>query len=176
MAKETYTVVLRGGDNSSNVLSGDATSCKFSVNWRSVLPEKYRKFRLNTFFRTHTQLKDSVTVKDVVYVESDAFPKQHFYDSLRNGNNTLVAIAPIHNGYYTQDDTATAEVVDESTTTYTYDNRTYVYNESKEIPLTVNFPHQDVFSVELTNIAGELLDPDDYTSWVLVFNFEGIEG
>jgi hypothetical protein len=154
---EHYTVVIRGGQDSPNILSGDETAAKFFINWATVIPKKHQKFTLYSYFRTHTRPTSEVEPDPIIYVECSAFPKVGFFDNLRNSASSIVAIAPPNINFS-----------DSS-------GNTYFHHESKSIPMTVSYPHQDVFDIKLTNIAGAVLDADDFTNWVLVLDLVPID-
>lgn len=55
MAEESYTVIIRGGDSANgapNRVSGNGTDAVYRVDWTSILPTKYQRFRLKSSFRS----------------------------------------------------------------------------------------------------------------------------
>jgi hypothetical protein len=157
MSKEHFTVVIRGGANSPNIISGDETEAKYFINWATVIPKKYQKFTLYSYFRsTPRSTTDIIDPDTMVYVECNAFQKRGFFDSKSNTPSALICVAPLQQ-------------------TYMDTGYTMLHHESKSIPITVSYPHQDMFDVKLTNIAGEALTATNFTNWVLVLDLVPID-
>jgi hypothetical protein len=182
---EHYTVVIRGGQESPNILSGNETEAKYFINWATVIPKKHKKFTLYSYFRTTSLATTDVVPYSMIFVECDAFQKVGQFDNKTNGQSSLIAIAPSHQTYHQTNETSQVTgTIDPSTgelTTVEADNgaSTLVHNESKSIPITVTYPHQDIFNVKLTDIKGSVLDSDEFDglffSWVLVLDLVPIE-
>jgi hypothetical protein len=177
---EHYTVVIRGGTDSPKIVSGNETYARFFINWATVIPKKYQKFSLYSYFRSHPRSTADVSPDPIVYVECDAFQKHGFFDSKSNTPSALISIAPLQQTYYktSQATTTTGTIAtDDGDVDIVTDtgSSTFFHHESKSIPITVSYPHQDMFDVKLTNIAGEALTATNFTNWVLVLDLVPIE-
>ena len=155
---ETYTVVLRSGTNPPNRISGDATDGTYYVDWLRVLPKKYKRFELQTYFRNTPRSDLTTTDDDFVCVECSAFPKHNFFDNLRNLPSNFICLAPT---YYIA----------------TISSNPYFYNESNQsnMPsIMVEYPVENQFQIKLTNPAGQTLTAGRYSEWMLILNFRPI--
>lgn len=156
---ETFNVIIRGGANPPNRVSGDATDGIYYVDWSSVLPKKYKRFQLSSYFRNTPRSDLTSTDDDFVCVECSAFPKQDFYDTKRNGRSNFICVAPTY-------------------LCFINGANFYLYNESNASntpDIQVQYPTENQFQIKLTDLAGATLTAGRYTEWMLVLNFRGIE-
>lgn len=156
---ESYTVVIRSGSTSNSRISGDNTDGTYYVEWNNVLPKKYKRFELHSYFRNTPKTDLTTTDDDFVCVECSAFPKHNFYDSLRCQNSNFICMAPT---YYLA----------------TINNDAYLYNESNasNMPsVMVEYPVENQFVIKLTDLTGNILTSTRYIEWVLIMNFRPIE-
>lgn len=156
---ETYTVVIRSGTNPPNRISGDATDGTYYVDWFSVLPKKYKKFELSSYFRNTPRSDLTTTDDDFVCVECSAFPKHNFFDNLRNTSSKFICMAPT---YYI----------------FTSGANPYFYNESNATNMPsvmIEYPTENQFEIKLTDLSGATLTAGRYTEWILILNFKPIK-
>ena len=162
MVNSIYTVIIRGGTNPPNRISGTSCDGVYRVDWYRVLPNfenpQHHKWRLTATF--NTELCNAYTEDEdtLVFIECDAFSRQGIFDTLNNSSSSVVCIANLHTLFYQKDEVAVISF----------------HKTNNVIPLTVQFPTQDTFSVKLTGFNGEPLDDAKYTSWVLTLQLEKV--
>ena len=150
---ESFTVVIRGGSTSNNRLSGDATNAVYNVEWTTVLPKKYKFFKLSSYFRNTPRSDLNTTDDDFVCVECTAFPQPYTHDNRTGGRGTLICIAPTY---------------------WIFTNvNPFFYNESNagNCPqITVQYPVENTFQIRLTDLQGNTLTAARYSEWSLILN------
>lgn len=159
MVKSIYTVIIRGGTNPPNRISGTSCDGVYRVDWVSVLPNfenpHHHKWQLTADFRTSMDTAYTVADDTFVFVECSAFPKMGFFDTKGNQSSPVIAIAHLQTVNNTVDDY-------------------YFHTTERVLPITVQFPTQNTFNVKLTGIAGESLTDARYGDWVLTLQLEKI--
>lgn len=151
-----YTVVIRGGTNPPNRVSGDATDGVYRVDWNLALPKKYNQFRMSSLFRNKPDTNLTTAADSLVCVECSAFPKQGFYDTKTSNRSNLICVAPSYFSYASAGN--------------------YLYNESlaQNPTMIVGYPSENMINVKLTDLSGATLTATRYTEWVLILNFEPV--
>lgn len=151
MTTETYTVVIRSSNSTAfNRIGGSHNDGTYRVDWNDILPRKYQKFRLKTQFRSASSNDIGVGTEDFVFIESNTFPRQGFYDNIRANSGNIIGFA--YNGL-----------------TYAPSSAVTTNNESPEI--TVGYPTENSFNIRLTNLTGGVHNPSRIANWVLFMTF-----
>lgn len=161
LSGEVYTVVIRGGSVSSLSsyrISGSTTDGTYRVDWSTVLPKKYDKFQLRTYFRDCPDADFTLNGESSIWVECSAFSKPNFFDNKSSGRSSLVAFAPI-TLYYNN---ATTTIVP------------YHETPASHPPMMVNYPTENIFTVKLVTSSGATIDSTNLTEWILVLTFSPI--
>lgn len=162
MVNSIYTVIIRGGTNPPNLISGESTDGVYRVDWLSVLPNfenpHHHRWRLTASFRT--EIGDSYSTADdtFVFVECPSFGKAGFYDTLRYSTSPVICVAHLNTTFYNNAET-----------------NVFSYHKTENVmPVTVHFPTENTLSIKLTGINGEILDDTKYTGWVLTLQLEKV--
>lgn len=158
---ETYTLVLRSEAVASNPLnSGTPCNATFRVDWVSLLPQRYKKFKVSSYFRTGYQAGAWSTPETIV-IHAPSFTNGTTYDSLNSGRSSVLAVAERR--------------VDNNITTTT--SNTYFISRASDIPfVTVNYPSEAFINIQLRNTNGSLVqDTDLLQEYILILNFTPLE-
>lgn len=137
---EVYTVFLRSSDGTGD----DNSSRVFYINWESVLPTKYKKFRMKILFRAS---EDAGNDQDYIFVNLDCMnPKM--WSSTTRGRSNLVNISAQFGGAANPVYQSLANDIDGLMVDYPLNNRT-----------TVSF----------TQLDGTATTPGNYMMWIQFF-------
>lgn len=151
MKDEVYTVLIRGGTLFGDYrLSGTGADGLYRVDWTTVLPRKYRKFKLTAYFRDAPDVDYNLADHSILYVECGAFNKPFFYDNKTASRSPVIAIAPV-----------------------CAHTSTSPYHETAPggMPITVHYPTENTFPICITQQYGASIDPVCLAQWVLVLSF-----
>eukprot|EP00952_Eustigmatos_sp_NYUAD-ZCMA_P013039 52041-Eustigmatos_ZCMA.PRE.1 len=149
---EVYTVVIRGGGTAGNHVSGTATEAVFRVDWQRVLPKKYQRFQMETYFRSQPNSNLTVASDSYVVVECPAFPKLGSYDTVNSSVSRSICIAPIYSWV--------------AAGTY------YHESPSNSPSYIVDYPTENQISIKLTDLTGTTLSvTSGYNQWMLTLTF-----
>lgn len=159
---ETYTIVLRSESLTGNTqyTTGTISSIFYKVDWITVLPKKYRKFKVSSYFRTGYQAGAWAT-PETICIHCPSITNSTTFDSANSSRSSLLAIAE--------------RCVDYNVTSAT--SNTYFISRASDIPfITINYPNEEFINIQLRDTTSALIaDANLLQEYILILNFEGIE-
>ena len=158
---ETYTLVLRSESLASNPLNrGTIGNATYRVDWVTLLPQKYKKFHVASYFRTGFQAGVWSTPETIV-VHTPTINNSTSYDSANSSRSSVLAVAE--------------RVVQNNVSSTT--SNTYFISRASDLPtVTVNYPSESFINVQLKDTTNTLIpDGDLLQEYILLLNFTPIE-
>lgn len=141
---EVYTFLLRSLDGRQQVF-GENAIIHYTINWESVLPKKYKSFRVVGYFRTYEDAKNNTANLDYVFVKvSSLSPK--LFDTISNGKSNYLCAGRRFVGI-------TA-------------NRLFYNLEDDMQGLHVDYPSTNECTISIHEFDGDVVDIGDYFLWI----------